>query len=337
MRDRDLWNGCRFDASDERGHYESYFQRANHPERPLGFWIRYTIFSPRGRPTDAKGELWAMYFDGESGVITAVKEVMPMSDCAFSRSCLEARIGDAILDGEGLQGRASSGDAELRWDLKYGGGEDPLLFLPEKLYGGSFPKAKALVGMPHAVFQGEIGVGDETVNIDGWIGSQNHNWGIQHTDCYAWGQVAGFDDAPGAFLECATAQIKLGPIWSPRLTLMVLRLDGREYRLNSIFRALRASGSWDYFTWSFDSKNSEAQISGQITAPPSAFVALPYDNPPGGTKTCLNSKIARCELTLRLPGSAPRTLVSERRAAFEIITDDDKHGLALQPLPSSRG
>lgn len=29
------------------GHYESFFQRANHPTRPLAFWIRYTIFSPK--------------------------------------------------------------------------------------------------------------------------------------------------------------------------------------------------------------------------------------------------------------------------------------------------
>ena len=37
--------------------------------------------------------------------------------------------------------------------------------------------------------------------VDGWVGSQNHNWGRKHTDRYAWGQVAGFDDAPGSFLE----------------------------------------------------------------------------------------------------------------------------------------
>jgi hypothetical protein len=37
-----------------RGHYESFFQRANHPTRPLAFWIRYTIFSPTGHP-DRRG------------------------------------------------------------------------------------------------------------------------------------------------------------------------------------------------------------------------------------------------------------------------------------------
>jgi len=56
---------------------------------------------------------------------------------------------------------------------------------------------------------------------------------------------------------------------------------------------------------------------------------LPYDNPPGGRKTCLNSKIARCQLTVRLPGRPPRTLTSERRAAFELITDQTDHGVPV--------
>jgi hypothetical protein len=39
------------------GHYESYFVRANHPTRPLAFWIRYTLFSPKQHPENALGEL----------------------------------------------------------------------------------------------------------------------------------------------------------------------------------------------------------------------------------------------------------------------------------------
>ena len=329
MRDRDQWNACRFDPSDERGHYESYFQRANHPERPLAFWVRYTIFSPRGRAREAVGEKWAIFFDGESRRITAVKEVVPMSACAFSRGRLDARVGDATLDASRLAGDARSGSSKLAWELGYRAGDPPLLFLPEQLYGGPFPKAKALVGTPNAIFSGELRVDGAVIPIDDWVGSQNHNWGSQHTDRYAWGQVAGFDGEPDSFFECATAQLKLGPLWSPRMTIMVLRLDGREYRLNTIPQALKAKGRWDFFTWTFESTTSEIHLAGQIAAAPSAFVGLPYDNPPGGRKTCLNSKLARCQLTVRLPRRAPRTLTCERRAAFELITDQSDHGVAV--------
>ena len=66
MNEREDWNSSRFQPADAGGHYESWFQRANHPSRPQAFWIRYTIFSPKGRPQDAVGELWAVYFDGEA-------------------------------------------------------------------------------------------------------------------------------------------------------------------------------------------------------------------------------------------------------------------------------
>ena len=59
-RDRERWNAVRFVAGDVGGHYESWFQRANHPSRPLAFWIHYTIFCPRAQPQAAVGELCAI-------------------------------------------------------------------------------------------------------------------------------------------------------------------------------------------------------------------------------------------------------------------------------------
>ena len=60
-----------------------------------------------------------------------------------------------------------------------------------------------------ARFSGSLTVDGEKVDIAGWIGSQNHNWGSRHTDRYAWGQVAGFDEQPDAFLECSTARLRM--------------------------------------------------------------------------------------------------------------------------------
>ena len=49
--DRNRCNSPRHDSESRDsspGHYESWFLRGNHPSRPLAFWIRYTIFHPRG-------------------------------------------------------------------------------------------------------------------------------------------------------------------------------------------------------------------------------------------------------------------------------------------------
>lgn len=327
--DRTAWNRCRHVPGESGGHYESYFQRANHPSRPLAFWIRYTVFSPKGRPADAVGELWAIYFDGEAGHIAAAKEVLPLSQCAFSAAGLDVRVGAATLRDGWLEGSVASIDHALCWSLRYKGDSPPLLLLPPSMLEGGFPKAKALVGMPHAMYHGSLVVDGREVEVDGWLGSQNHNWGSRHTDRYAWGQVAGFDGEPQAFLECSTARLRLGPLWTPWLTLIVLRADGQEFALNSLSQAVRAYGWFEYFRWRFDSRAPAARIYGQIEAPASAFVCLRYDNPPGGYKTCLNTKLAACHLTLERPGHPPHTFSTQYRAAFEILTDDPDHGLPL--------
>src|SRR5437016_2183779 len=95
--ERQTWNRCRYVPGSPSGHYESYFQRANHPTRPLAFWIRYTIFSPRGRPADARGELWAIWFDGERERIVAAKEEVPLAACVFGDGDLPARGRDEAL------------------------------------------------------------------------------------------------------------------------------------------------------------------------------------------------------------------------------------------------
>jgi hypothetical protein len=323
---RDDLNRCRYDGSD-RGHYESWFQRGNHPSRPLAFWIRYTLFSPAGRPADAVGELWAIAFDGERSKIVAVKEVHPLAQCELSRQRLDVRIAHATLDHAALEGHARHAGHEIRWSLRYEGDAPPLLLLPASLYDAALPKAKALVGTPLCRYTGQLEVDGEPWPIDGWVGSQNHNWGRQHTDHYAWGQVAGFDDDPEAFLELSTARVKVGPLWTPFLTPLVLRLGGREHALTSVTQALRAHGRFRPFEWRFSSHGPDVRIEGKITAAARDVVALRYANPPGGHKICLNTKLAACELLVERPGQPPRRLETEHRAAFEILADDAPVGM----------
>ena len=125
--ERARWNSARFAAGSDRGHYESWFVRANHPSRDRAFWIRYTIFSPRGRPEDAVGELWAVYFDGEAGRIDAVKEELPIAACRFSTRNLEAHVGAARLDARSLEGSARRGAEAIAWSLEYASEAPPLL------------------------------------------------------------------------------------------------------------------------------------------------------------------------------------------------------------------
>jgi hypothetical protein len=325
MPTREQWNGARYQPGMTTGHYESWFQRANDASGRRAFWIRYTIFAPRGRPADAVGELWAISFDRATSAIVAVKQVHPMAACTFARDRLAVAVGPARLDDGALTGAAGGSGHAIAWDLRYGGGQDPLLFLSERLYGAPIPKAKLLVGRPLARFTGSLVVDGERIVVDDWVGSQNHNWGSKHTDRYAWGQVAGFDEAPDAFLECSTARIKLGPVWTPRMSPVVLRLGGETLAWNGLGRALRARGHYAPYDWRIETTGPAGTLTIAISAAASDFVALRYDNPPGGAKICLNSKIARCELTLRRGGAT--TVLRSSRAAFEILDDTAPPGV----------
>lgn len=324
-------NWTRYSPGQRQGHYESFFQRGNHPTRPLAFWIRYTIFSPTGQPAKAIGELWAMFFNGETGQHVAVKEEHPLSSCRFERERFGAQVGDAVLTPGKLTGTCTKGPHTLGWDLTYEGNQAPIHFLPASLYEGNLPRAKSFVGVPMAVFNGSVTVDGKAYDVESWAGSQNHNWGSRHTDYYAFGQVAGFDNAPDSFLEIVSAQLKFGPVWTPMLTPMVLRHRGKDHSFVTLPQTLRAKGKFHYFDWTFGAQNGEVKIEGRITAPQAAFVGLTYYDPPGGIKHCLNSKLADCQLTITDKSAGRQeSLTARHRAAFEILTDDRTHGVAIQ-------
>ncbi|HEU0033880.1 MAG TPA: hypothetical protein VFQ53_24800 [Kofleriaceae bacterium] len=327
--DDDYWNGSRYDASSSEGHYESWFLRAN-DAGGRAFWIRYTIFAPKHGPRDAVGELWAIVFDrarDDDRRVVPAKQVHAMTECSFARDRLAVTIGAAKLDATTLVGSASANGHTIAWDLQYGGGGPPLLLLPERLYTMKLPRAKALVNRPLATFSGTITVDGEPLTIDSWVGSQNHNWGSRHTDRYAWGQVAGFDERPDAFLECSTARLKLGPVMTPPMSPVVLRLGDEVLGYNGLTRAARALGAYAPYQWHIETTDRQhGTLDIRIHADPADFVALRYANPPGGTKICLNSKVARCELTLRRPDKLPLVLHSSR-AAFEIVDDTAPPGI----------
>lgn len=313
-------NACQFVRGRPRPHYESYFVRANHPTEARAFWLRYTIFSPRGRPEETVGELWAIAFDERRGAPVFAKTVVPFEKCAFACRGLDVRVGAARLDERLARGEAGSGDRTIAWDLEIEPRDErPILLLPPFLYEAPVPRAKSIAPIPFARFRGSIRAGGHTIGVDGWMGSQNHNWGSAHTDSYAWGQVVGFDEAPDVFWECATARYRVGRFWTPPLTTAVLRLDGETLAFNTVRHAVTATASVEGTRWTLVTGHDGLRARATFEAAPGAFVELAYDNPPGGTKTCHNSKIASCELEVWRRGKPPLRLVTKSRAAFEML------------------
>jgi hypothetical protein len=321
----------RYEPGQQQGHYESFYQRANHPTRPLAFWIRYTIFSPKGRPEQAIGELWAVFFDGETGQHVVAKEEHPIEECDFARDHFSARVAGSTLDPGRLRGRAAGPVDTVSWDLSYDGDAAPMFLMSRRAFDRPFPAAKSLVAVPNARYRGTLDVAGRHVDVQGWVGSQNHNWGSRHTDHYAFGQVAGFDDAPDTFLEVVTAQVRVGPFRTPKVTCLSLRHRGETHELVNPLKGARAEAELGYFYWRFATGDDRIRVEGRIDADAADFVGLNYYNPPGGTKHCLNTKIARCTLTVvdHRRGTS-EVLTASHRALFEILTDHRGHGIGIR-------
>ncbi|MBS0616587.1 MAG: hypothetical protein JSR44_00235 [Spirochaetes bacterium] len=322
-----------------KGHYESYFMRANDKATGRAFWLRYTIFAPdAGKGAKAAmGELWAIYFEkGKTPV--AAKSEFPLTQAKFSNTNFALDFAGAVLNESECKGSAENcGENKIAWNLQIkhiGSSKDnhPLFPLPLSSYDTPLPRAKFLVSQPFVAYSGSLTVNGKKIDIGEWQGSQNHNWGSRHTDEYAWGQVAGFDNESDTFLEVASAKLKLGPVMTPYLTPIVVRHKGQEFALNTYWQAFRNSAKLDYFDWHFAGEDSRFSVEGRIHANREDFVALNYYNPPGDIKTCINTKTAACELALveKSRIGLRLNLKTQNRAAFEILTSKTDHG--FRPL-----
>ncbi len=128
---------------------------------------------PKPTPRNAIGELWAVFFDGDTQQQVAVKQEIPFEQCVFSTSEFSVRVGDARLQPGRLNGSATLGQHCISWNLTFSGEAVPLFLLPLNLYNAPFPKAKSLVGLPMAVFDGSLSIDGKEIEVANWVGSQN--------------------------------------------------------------------------------------------------------------------------------------------------------------------
>lgn len=301
-------------------YYESRYIRANHRDLPLALWLRETLLLPTAG--DPVADVWVMVFDPDGAGNRALKVPHPIDAADYGYDDWTARIGSTTIDDQAAQGAVSLGDRTARWDLRITpGNEDQVKLLTDRAYEARIPTAKTTVRHPLAQFDGLLELDDASIAVDGWTGSVNHNWGTKHTPAYAFGQVCGFDDAPGSSLEIVTARAAIGPFRTPAATLFVFRHAGEEFAVRSILGSLQTHGRYHPFTWAFGARVGDHMIEGEITTEPADVIGLTYTDTDGGTKYCYNSAIATCRMQVAGKAFDRAELVATKRAMFEILTD----------------
>jgi hypothetical protein len=332
---RSAWEGVQYDphrgARQGHGHVESWFLKANDPHEKRAIWLRWTIWASRRSPARALAETWAVAFDARRGHV-ATKTTVPFERASFATQGLGATVDGCALTRDGARGRVESGGRAIAYDLSITAppGRGALVHFPAAwMYSASFPAQKIVSPLPDARVAGTVDVEGARWSIGGWPAMIGHNWGRSHSADYAWGHCSAWDASDEELvLEGFSARVRVAGLLVPTVTALCLRYAGASYPMNGLASLASNTGSMTPRRWSFRGQGPRVELTGEMWADTDDFVGLFYANPDGTTVQCLNSTLARAEITISLAGRPPRTLRSER-AALELTMRDPHHGVRM--------
>jgi hypothetical protein len=303
-----------------RGIYESNYLKANSPDGRRAIWVKHNALVPIEGA--GLGEFWIVLFERGQTPIVAKREV-PWTEVEADPDAIGLRAGAVSLRPERAEGRI----ADVSWELGLSGGLPPLFDLPyAAMYSGSFPKKKTLTPAPNLRFDGQVRVGGERWDVDGWVGLRGHNWGTEHAHSYAYGTCNTWDDGAGDRAVVGfTARIRLGRGLSPWLTGVVG--TGPDIERNRLRHWLGA-GSVAPERWSArwrGPRRRQAEL--VMTTDPSGYAGLRYAHPDGRESYCYNTKFADVSWTV------DDRRYTSRCGELEVLFPEPLPGIDLHPAP----
>lgn len=320
------------------GLYESNYLKANSPQGDRGLWIKHNLLKPApGHPAaerggGARGEFWVVLFERGCPPVVARRDVA-WADLELAADGIGIAAGPIALTPVEAHGRI----ADIAWRLSIE--PDPVLGAPlhhlpyDWMYRAGFPKKKALSPAPQLRFDGVVEVAGRRWKIDRWVGLRGHNWGREHALAYAYGNCNLWDGPTpaGATVDGFTVKVKLGPVRSPWISMVVGRLTDSggpvDLAWNQPRRWLRTGqvifpvhdkrGAWRFEPGDGSLLEMEAD---------EGWAGLRYAHPDGRESYCYNTKFARVRWVV--PGWGERT---SRSGELELLTPEPLPDLPLHP------
>ena len=312
------WDGIR------RGFYEVYYLKWNDFRSNTAAWIRYTLTSPVESVGAPYCELWGIFFDiSDPKQNFAVKQRFPISRLGWSRNRFRVDIAEAHLDQNSCRAEIVDPKTghEMSWEMAFLSNTPTYRYFPgERYYSGGFPKTKGLSPHVHGFFSGTLIADGRKIEILNAPGQQTHLWGTQHAQRWAWGHCNAFAEDDNAVWEGLDAQVKLGPVVSPHMSLFYLYLDGEHHCFNHPVQWVTNKSKWELGRWQAMFKNDKLICEAKIRCDYDEMVAVTYMDPTGEKLWCNNSKVAEIELRVTgVDGKRIKTLTSRHGCAAEFV------------------
>lgn len=297
MRLSEQDNQLRWDGR-KPGFYEVYYLKVNDPRVGIAAWLRYTLLAPqRGDPV---AEIWGFFFHRNQPAENAgLKATYPWSETRVEQIPFRFATRSAELTHAEARGELVGGGRRLRWDLRWEPNAATVRLLPFRwMYEGPFPRTKVLSPNFDIRLSGFLEVDDRVYPLAGAPGQQAHLWGTRHAARWVWGHCNAFVEDAEAVFEGLSAQIQLGPLPLPMLTLFVLRLDGRMIFMNGLSAMIRNRSQAEIGVWRFAGQGPGIRIQGEASTSLEHLVGAIYTDPDGSRRWCHNTKVGDLRLTI---------------------------------------
>ena len=294
-------NILRWDGK-KTGHYEVYYMKWNDFASRMAYWIRYTMTSPAPQVGAPYCELWGTFFDAsEPGKNFALKNRFPIEKLSWDKDKFGIRIAGAELAMNACHGKIAdeAKGNSLEWEVSFDSPDKTFYHLtPQRMYKGDFPKTKALAPHHDARFTGKVIANGREIKFSNARGQQTHLWGVKHAHRWAWGHCNTFKEDDEAVWEGLDGQIKLGPIKSSHLKLFYLKYKGKSHYFNVFPKWFTNKSKWELAHWTFDARDKEIRMVGEISARYEDFVAVTYMDPDGDPLWCNNTELADIKISV---------------------------------------
>ena len=324
----------RFDG--RRGFYEVYFLELEDSAKSTGLWLRYTLRSPKDPSEPAVAEVWAIVFDRQDPSRSfGLKDATPLGSAHLAKDRFQFQLRGAEIHHYGCRGAIEKNGRSVRWDLSWS--EDKLVqqFPYASMYSSPFPKTKVL--SPHAELMpsGRIWVDGHERAVGGSRGVQSHLWGTNLARRWIWCHVPGFQEDPSARLESLTADVAVGPLKLPPLTMHMLCYQGEELRFNSprdlasrnesrTDSKLHKDAYYPVARWTVGGGNERLRFHGEVWAEPEHYLGVEYIDPDGSRRYVSHSKLGSARIEILLPDGhggwrVGQTLHADGQVAIEFL------------------